>query len=79
VDPRIGLDDMERRKFLTLRGHKLRPLARPAHSQSLYRLRHPGSLGYVPYYIFNDGHKGRRNGRAQNNQFVCKIAGFIKD
>jgi hypothetical protein len=43
VDPRVGLDDVERRKFLKLRGFELRPLGRPARSQSLYRLRYPGS------------------------------------
>jgi hypothetical protein len=40
VDPRDGLDDVEKRKFLTLQGLELRPVAR---SQSLYRLRYPGS------------------------------------
>jgi hypothetical protein len=43
VDPRTGLDDVEKRKFLTLLGLELRPLGRPARSWSLYRLRHPGS------------------------------------
>jgi hypothetical protein len=43
VDPRIGLDDVEKRKFFTLPGLKLRPLGRPARNQSLYRLRYPGS------------------------------------
>jgi hypothetical protein len=32
VDPRAGLDDVEKRKFLTLPGLELRPLARPARS-----------------------------------------------
>jgi hypothetical protein len=36
VDPRAGLDDVEKRKFLTLLGLELRPLSRPARSQSLY-------------------------------------------
>jgi hypothetical protein len=40
VDPRAGLDDLDKRKFLTLLGLDLRPLSRPARSQSLYRLRH---------------------------------------
>jgi hypothetical protein len=40
VDPRAGLDDVEKRKFLTLRGLELRSLRRPARSQSLYRLRY---------------------------------------
>jgi hypothetical protein len=44
VDPRAGLDDVEKRKFLTLPGFELRLLGRPARSQSLYRLRYPGSI-----------------------------------
>jgi hypothetical protein len=39
VDPRGGLDDFEKRKFLTLPGLEIRPLIRPARSQSLYQLR----------------------------------------
>jgi hypothetical protein len=38
VDPRAGLDDLEKRKFLTLPGLELQPLSRPACSQTLYRL-----------------------------------------
>jgi hypothetical protein len=30
VDPRAGLDDLEKKQFLTLPGLKLRPLSRPA-------------------------------------------------
>jgi hypothetical protein len=36
VDPRAGLDDVEKRKFLTLPGLELLPFGRPARSQSLY-------------------------------------------
>jgi hypothetical protein len=43
VGPRAGLDDVEKRKFLTLRGLELQPIGRPARNQSLYRLRYPGS------------------------------------
>jgi hypothetical protein len=43
LDPRAGLDDVEKRKFLTLPGLELRPLGCPPRSQSLYRLRYPGS------------------------------------
>jgi hypothetical protein len=43
VGPRAGLDDLEKRKFLTLPGLELRPLSRPARSQSLYQLCYPGS------------------------------------
>jgi hypothetical protein len=32
LDPRAGLDDLEKRKFLTLPGLQLRPLGRPARS-----------------------------------------------
>jgi hypothetical protein len=38
VDPKVGLDDMEKRKFLTLPGLELRPLGRPAHRQLLSQL-----------------------------------------
>jgi hypothetical protein len=44
VDLRAGLDDVEERKFFILPGLELRPLGRSARSQSLYRLRYPGSL-----------------------------------
>jgi hypothetical protein len=43
VNPRAGLDDVEKRKFLTLPGLELRPLGHPVRSQSLYRLCYPGS------------------------------------
>jgi hypothetical protein len=48
VDPRDGLDDMVKRKFLTLPGLELRPLSRPARGQSLYRLRYPG-FSFAPW------------------------------
>jgi hypothetical protein len=38
VVPRAGLDEVEKRKFLALLELELRPLGRPAHSQSPYRL-----------------------------------------
>jgi hypothetical protein len=37
-----GLDDVKKRKFLTLPGLEPRLLGHPARSQSLYRLRYPG-------------------------------------
>jgi hypothetical protein len=39
VDLRAGLDDLEKRQFLTLPGLELRPARR----SSLYRLSYPGS------------------------------------
>jgi hypothetical protein len=44
--PRASLDNVEKRKFLTLLGLKLWPLGHPACSQSLYQLRYPGSWGW---------------------------------
>jgi hypothetical protein len=43
VDPRASLDNVKKRKFLTLLGLELRSLDCPAHSQSLYRLHYPSS------------------------------------
>jgi hypothetical protein len=42
VDPRVGLDDVEKRKFLTLPELEIRPLSRPACIQSLCRICYPG-------------------------------------
>jgi hypothetical protein len=41
VGPRVCLDDVEKRKILTLPELELRPLSHPAHSQPLYRLCYP--------------------------------------
>jgi hypothetical protein len=43
VGPRTGVNDVEKKKFLTLPGLELQPLGGPARSQSLYRLRYLGS------------------------------------
>jgi hypothetical protein len=51
VDPRAGLDDVEKRKFLTLPRLELRSLGRPARNQSLYRLRYPASRATHVYKI----------------------------
>jgi hypothetical protein len=42
VDLRAGLNDLEKRKFLTLPGLELRSLCRAVHSQSLCRLHYLG-------------------------------------
>jgi hypothetical protein len=44
VGLRNGLDEVEKRKSLTLPGLELRPLRRPARSQFLYRLRYQGMI-----------------------------------
>jgi hypothetical protein len=51
MDPGVGLDDVEKRKFLTLQGLEIRLLGRPARSQSLYRLRFPISLSLIYIYF----------------------------
>jgi hypothetical protein len=40
MDPRTGLQDKEKLKFLTLPGLELRPLCFPARSHWLYRQRY---------------------------------------
>jgi hypothetical protein len=53
VGPRTGMDDMEKRKFLPVPGLERRPLSCPASSQSLCRLRYPGShLKYLSIQSF---------------------------
>jgi hypothetical protein len=55
VDPRAGLDDMEKWKFFYPTGTRSpAPPGRPAHSQSLYRLTYPGSLHHVYVEVIND-------------------------
>jgi hypothetical protein len=68
VGPRAGLDDMEKRKILTLPGLELRPLCHPACKQSQYQLRYPGSrvimvgmfYHYVKYRIMYVSEKKRK-------------------
>jgi hypothetical protein len=43
VNPGTGLDDAEKRKFLSLQGLELRFLGGSTRSQSLYRLSYPRS------------------------------------
>jgi hypothetical protein len=52
VNPIAGLDDLEKRKLLTLPGLELQPLSRPALSQSLYRLRYPGSYNLIECNVY---------------------------
>jgi hypothetical protein len=57
VDPRVGLEDVEKRKFLILPGLELRPLGRPARSQSLYRLSYLGVEERIKLDIRNIGYE----------------------
>jgi hypothetical protein len=53
VNPRAGVDYLEKRKFLSLPGLELRPLSHRARRESLYRLRYPGSYLYRDMsYVF---------------------------
>jgi hypothetical protein len=47
VGPRAAVDEVEKRKFLTLPRLELRPLGRPACNQSLCRLRYPGNVLHI--------------------------------
>jgi hypothetical protein len=51
VDPRAGLDDVEKRKFWTLLRLELRLLGCPAHSQSLYQVCYPSSWTSHSIYL----------------------------
>jgi hypothetical protein len=64
VDPRAGLNDIEKRKFLTLPGLELRPLCRPARSQSRIKVvvpkmcaTHYFQLVYIYYQIQQSEYK----------------------
>jgi hypothetical protein len=73
VGPRAGLDYVEKRKFLTLPGLKLRPLGRPTRSQSLYRLRYLGSLSVLrcPYTCESGSRVRLGSGSKEPNSSVC--------
>jgi hypothetical protein len=53
-DPTAGLDDVGKRKFLTIPGLELWQLGRPVRSQSLYWLRYPGSFYFVGLIIISN-------------------------
>jgi hypothetical protein len=54
VGSRAGMDDVERRKILTLSGLEVQYLGQPAHSQSLYQLHYPGSPIQICVTKLND-------------------------
>jgi hypothetical protein len=56
VDPKAGLNNVEKRKFLTPPGLELRPLRRPARSQSLLPL-FPAFI-YTVYMLNGEGARG---------------------
>jgi hypothetical protein len=50
VDPGAGMDDVKKKNSLTAPGLELRSLGCSARSQSLYRLRNPGSTNLLKMY-----------------------------
>jgi hypothetical protein len=70
MDHRAGLDDMEKRQLLTLPGLELRSLG----SQSLYRLRYPGSLTVSELIIMYISIMKRSDGSSEITQFPVTIA-----
>jgi hypothetical protein len=71
--PRAGLDDMEKRIFLTLLGLELGPLGRPVRSQCLYRLRYLGSYLLTEMSTRNlPGGKGQSGLKADALSAICE-------
>jgi hypothetical protein len=63
------MDDMEKRKFLTLPGLELHPLGHPTHSQSLFRLCYPSSSLSVVWegkYINKHLHEKTKGKESEN-------------
>jgi hypothetical protein len=75
VDPRAGMDDVEKIQLLTLPGFELRPRGVAGRSQSLYRLSYPGSLrrsGERAKYVFYKLSRG-----AVRSELSCELC--VKD
>jgi hypothetical protein len=72
VDPRAGLDDVEKRKFLNLPGLELRPIGRPARSLSPYGLR-VYLINSTVYNICTDGIPCSHYSRKQNVASIMRL------
>jgi hypothetical protein len=70
VGPRTGLDNVEKRKFLTLPGLELRPLG-------LYRLRCPDPSVYT-YVVYEVGHE-RASSLLFQRRLDCLFVLFVGD
>jgi hypothetical protein len=73
VDNRAGLDDVKKTEFLTLPGLELRPLGRPARSQSLYRLRYPPSKTVPVLSEASRNENTSRNGVRAPQSFASEL------
>jgi hypothetical protein len=73
VDPRAGLDDVEKRNFLTLPGLEMPPLGRPSPSQSLYGIRYPGSFhsNCYKYELLANPSRVFSDSKCKQNKMVC--------
>jgi hypothetical protein len=74
VGPRTGLNDVERRKFLTLPELKLRLFGHPACSQSLCRLRYKNIVKFG-YSVFKTGrvHAKKASGHTEGKRWSKAI------
>jgi hypothetical protein len=78
VGPRAGMDNMEKRKFLTLPVLELRLLGRSARSQSLYRLSYSGShIRCIEPYIKKKHYKVFIEANF-NHSFTKRLAEYIR-
>jgi hypothetical protein len=73
MGPRAAMGDMEKQKFLPLPGLELRPLSSTARSQSLYRLRYPGSSDLISLISFFQNKESGLKGTVIHNQISLYI------
>jgi hypothetical protein len=74
VGPRAGLDDMEKLKYFNLLGLELRPLGRPARSQSLNQQSYRGSQRSIIRLFIKPVHIKIRISRPQTDTDSSKVA-----
>jgi hypothetical protein len=82
MDPRAGLDDVEKRKFLPLPGLELQPLGHAARSQSLYRLSYSGSSSFILYIIklkYMKAARDRNLFQSVRNLPLCRLRTEVKE
>jgi hypothetical protein len=77
VGPRASLDEVEKRKLLTVPGLELRPLDRPARSQSLYRLDYSMYFSYGEICVGLYYDMGRILGVDHNQRMTDGNAGVV--
>jgi hypothetical protein len=78
VSPRTGLDDVKRRKILTLPGLELRTIGHPARSQSLYQLLYPGVVFQKRTLYPSSGMKGKKLTRKKHVSSKILLSALVK-